>query len=186
MKTAYLDTNIIISLLKPTDPFYTSSKIILQSPFVKNIISTLTLVEIKSVISRQLGELLENLSDKIKDLIKNLSDEETVELIYHYLLESITFEIHENLAIQESSISVYKGKIFSVYSLALQLSNITKLRTLDNLQLAHSLQIHQESNEKIDYFVTGDLNFLNQIDVIRNKFPFTILAPDKLLNLEKS
>ena len=81
MKTAYLDTNIIISLLKPTDPFYTSSKIILQSPFVKNIISTLTLVEIKSVISRQLGELLENLSDKIKDLIKDLSDEETIELV---------------------------------------------------------------------------------------------------------
>lgn len=185
MKIAYLDTNILVSFIKPNDPNYNSSSIILAQPFVKNFISTLTLVEVKSVISRQLIELVGNLPSNIIKAIDGLSDEEKIEILYKYLLESITIEIHENVAIQEDTYSFYKGKIFSVYSLALQLANTTKLRVLDNLQLAHALLIHQQSLDKIDYFVTGDANFIKQISSAKKYLPFSIISPENLLTLER-
>lgn len=184
MKTAYLDTNVIISYIKSSDPSHKSSQRILEGAITLNITSTFTLVELKSVLARSFNLISKNLPGGISNEIYKLSDFNKVQALYLHLLNQIKLRIIENISVEFSNDGYFKGKMFSTYSMASQIANITKLRTMDNIQLAHAILIDRDIEEKIDYFVTGDKEFIKKLKSLKSIKLFTAITPDKLVEIE--
>ncbi len=184
MKTAYIDTNVIISKIKPQDPFHSEAKRLFTQPYVRNISSSLFLVELKSVLSKQAPILVKNLPPKAKELSVGLNHSEKVELFFSFILETSNIEVLENPITEQLSIGSSSLKLTASYSIALRMASKTQLRALDNLHLAHLLLLERDANIHFDYLVTGDKMILNQRKMLNKLLEITVVTPKELESLE--
>lgn len=184
MKTAYIDTNVIISKIKPHDPFHSETQRLFTQPYVRNISSSLFLVELKSVLSKQAPILEENLPLKAKELSVGLTHSEKVELFFNFILETSIIEVIENPITEQVTIGSSLVKLPTSYSIALRMAGKTQLRTLDNLHFAHLLLLERDTTIHFDYLVTGDKMILNQRKKLNKLLEITVVTPKELESLE--
>ncbi|OLS19271.1 MAG: hypothetical protein HeimC3_46370 [Candidatus Heimdallarchaeota archaeon LC_3] len=184
MKNAYIDTNIVVSSIKPDDIFYSDSKKLLSNSIVNCLSSTLLLVELKAVLTKQVDNIEKNLSREIKNLIKDFTLEEKTEVFFNYVMEKIYLEILEVPTIERLDIPSYNGSIYTPYAISLKISAFTQLKTLDNLHISHIMQINHILNKKIDYFVTTDKMIQKNKMKINELLSIIVITPNKLIELE--
>lgn len=182
MKNIYLDTAIIISYIKKDDIFYPLSKKIMDSNIINRIGSTITVIEISSVISRQFNNL-EFSETKISNW-NELNLVEKKSLIISYFLNILPIKFYycsgsEKFKIQEKWIEFHLS-----FSKVYRIAPFFSLKTLDNLQIASALNIKEIRNVDIDYFVTTDETILNQAKKIQEMTDLTILHPKDLIKIE--
>ncbi len=184
MKSAYYDTNVVVSTINPNDPFFAESKQLLTSSIVRNISSVLLLVELKSVLAKQIANLEFTLPEKAKDLLHNLSLLEKVEIFFNYIIDSINLEIYENTTTEQIQVSSQYIIAPAQYTVALRIAANTQLRTLDNLHIAQILLLERNPDIHIDYFVTGDEMIRSKKKQLNGLALITTVTPAELLNLE--
>lgn len=178
MKTAYLDTNILLARWDSSDPIHEqSSEIILaiKNKKIKAIFSGIGLAEIASVVERQQQKFSQNIPSNV-----NLSLE-----YIRKILRITNLEIYDIAIPLEVSIGKQHLSISAVNWLCIEVANDIGLRTLDNLHLAIASLIKQLTGEPIDYFVSNDKGILAKAVIVKKKYDFAVASPKELIKLEK-
>ncbi|HKZ40332.1 MAG TPA: hypothetical protein VJ044_05180 [Candidatus Hodarchaeales archaeon] len=184
MKTAYIDTNVVVSFVKPNDPYYLSARRILTERIVQNISSTLFLIELKSVISREFTAFFGNLSLEFREMTGRLDEIEKIELFYQHILQSIIIDIMDDVSVEIHDSSYYSGQIPASYAKILRVSGKTRLKTLDNLHIAHLILLKENLGVPIDYLITGDQGILARKSDVNRIASVTTISPTELLSIE--
>ncbi|NVM05180.1 MAG: hypothetical protein HWN67_22870 [Candidatus Helarchaeota archaeon] len=183
MKNLYLDTNVIISYLRKNDIFNDLSNKIMNYNNFERIGSTLTILEISSVISKQFDNIEIN-EAKIKNW-DNLSIVEKKLLVIYYFTTKIPVKFYftsnnEKFYIKDQDLSINVD-----FSKAIRIAPFFNLRTIDNLQLSSALNIRDIKNIHLDYFVTTDEVILDNAKEIQKLTHVTIIHSEKLIEIEK-
>ncbi|MHA1300711.1 MAG: PIN domain-containing protein [Candidatus Helarchaeota archaeon] len=182
MKNLYLDTNIIISYLKKDDIFYNFSNKIMKEGNFERFGSAITLLEIASVISRQINNI-EFDKEKIKNW-KELNISEKRLFLFSYFITKIPIKFYFNSNIETYYIKNQNLNININFSKALRISPFFSLRALDNLQISAALNIRDLTNIRLDYFVTTDKLILDNAKKIQDLTNLTIIHSEKLIEIE--
>lgn len=161
MSIIYVDTSIIIAKYKKQDEYYKYANQILNPDKNKKCISHITLVELSSVLSRNIDNI--HLSE-IEEL-DALSDKEKILFMIKYIIADCGFKIYNFTGLNEISSIIPKDQISMDYQQAINISMKSKLRTLDNLHFATVKNIVTFKGINIEYFLTGDHEILENTEI---------------------
>lgn len=155
----YLDTSVILPYWISHEINHQKTKILFDSQEMefKGIISGLVLSEIASVVERQ--------SNKFEiDNDRNLAIEYVRAVLQ---LEKVTLVDPD---INNSS----KLLTYPIYTKAIELAPIFRLKSLDNLHLAIISQLKNQLHQ-IDAFITGDREILEKHDLIMKNMGLRVM-----------
>jgi predicted nucleic acid-binding protein len=188
MKQVYLDTNVILTLLRSQEENYSIVQLLSNLKNITFFTGTMTIIEITSVLSREekvFKEALLNLSNDldIRELI-SLSFEEQIIIIIEFLFKAFNITIldepaHENLQINKKKIILP-----AVYVLGIKLTERIKLRTLDLIHLMTIEYYKQIKDLKFDYFITSDSVILGKRIEIQRGLETIVTDPEGILKIE--
>jgi predicted nucleic acid-binding protein len=188
MKQVYLDTNVILTLLRSQEENYSIVQLLSNLKNFRFFTGTMTIIEITSVLSREekvFREALLNLSKEIdiRELI-SLSFEEQLIIVIEYLFKVFNIilldePVHENLQINGK-------KVFlpAVYVLGIKWSEKLKLRTLDLIHLMTIEYYKQIKDIKFDYFITSDSVIIGRRIEIQTSLEIIVTDAKGILKIE--
>lgn len=188
MTHIYLDTNIILSLIRHAEEIFPDVEKMLELSHLNYFTGTIALVEMASVLSREYDTIKKGISKLSSDLdlpeLIKLTPKEQIELIITYLLSKFQVSILEDL---NPDIYVYKklnSKINPIYKLALKQTWKTKLRSLDNIHFATARFYDEYLEFKIKYLVTADAGFLKKKKLCHKISDITVIDPKTFVEIE--
>lgn len=188
MKYAYLDTNILLTLLRHQDPNYKLVSNISQQKHIHFVTGAITVVEFYSVLSRE--------EDLLHDSFKQLLKEEKVEklltlpldkqihLLFDYLSKIFSLSILDEIFMSFQTKDRSRYRTSPIYKLAMKQSSTVKLRTLDNLHLATARFYDEFTDIAIHYLITIDQNFLNKREICQSLSSMLLVHPQTFNQLE--
>lgn len=186
MKMVYLDTNLYIALIKHNDSNYSKIQRIIQQPHLSFITSTVTLVELSSVISREFNKLnLDYIREELhNDSIESIPPEEIIYFLIDYLISKTKTKIISDSQIEILNYFSQEIRINPAYKIAILESSKIQLRTLDLLHYAYSMHFYSLQSAKIDYILSGDNNFISKGRSYPGTKNFTFIDPEMMIELE--
>jgi predicted nucleic acid-binding protein len=177
MKRIYLDTNILLTLWAPVDPFFHSCIQIrkaIEKKEINALFSGFGLAEVASVVERQKRKF------SVKDPVEStLAIEFVKKITLIKNLEIIDDFVTYNIDIQDNMVN-----ISSSHWLCIDVAKNIGLKTLDNLHIASLLSIQNMSGKNVDYFVTNDREILSKANLIKKRYKVSVVASDNLISLE--
>ncbi|MHA1617478.1 MAG: type II toxin-antitoxin system VapC family toxin [Candidatus Njordarchaeales archaeon] len=177
----YLDTNILVAYFKPGDPYYSDSRTILEKTDIDKIVSFLTLTEFLSVIFRLYRNSQIEFTPKIREIFSQLPLKSRAVILLKYIVRKFNLNIlgaKELLNFRINSENI----LFPLEFLkAINMAGETGLRTLDNLHLA--IVALENKVSKIDYFITGDRDFINKRQIVFRVTGVPVLTPSEFAHL---
>lgn len=156
---SYVDTSIIVLALDPLDPRSDNAKKRLEMNEYK-IVSELVLAELSSVIARR--------KEMLNELGKELKADETklAYAIVLYILRRFNLIYRPLSSLRPSFPSL--GKVYKPILLAIELSTLLRLKTLDLMHIAY-IKALKEEGEPISVLLTGDKDFKNaELQLMKN------------------
>ncbi len=181
MKSVYVDTSVLIAKYKTNDKIHNPSVKILTSINANFVISHISLVELASVISRQIENI--NFNKEIDEKIGQLNFKERIMFLLNYIVHDNKLQIIQHNGFENLPF-ITENQIFSDYSRAMIQSADTSLRTLDNLHLGAAKNLMVVKNYKIDYFVTGENEILSKKRIISQYLDILVISPHDLVRVE--
>ena len=188
MKTVYLDTNILLTLLRHTEADYQDVIELAKQKHLNFVTGTISIIELSSVLSREFNILKKGLQDHetsvpFKELVQFPKDEQLI-VIIRFLLEWFHTSILDDLS-PEIGLSTHSFfKINPVFRLASRQSHITELRSLDSVHFATAKLYDDILGIRIHYLVTADGNFLAKRAECQSVSNILIVNPQTLIDLE--
>ena len=182
MKTAYLDTSVVLGIWAPTDPHHEAIRAMIgamRNGALKGFVSTLGLCEAASVVERQKAKFSSLLDAPDKNIPIPLSLEYLKVIIELSNVFIVDCTDTVTIRVRDKSITLP-----IVYWKAIELAPITALRSLDNLHLAIAYSLLECLGERVDYFITNDEGILNKGSTIKKTCHFTVLSPNELVSIE--
>lgn len=169
MKHCYIDTNVLVSQYKPTDPFYKESLVVakaLKGGEIVGYTSPLTIIEACSFMSRHFplrkGENTEEVTRQaISKVLKDLS--------------KLRLRFVESPGDNSFSMDGQEVGMPALFHQALVFTT-TALPTLDLFHLA-SAKYSSLSDSDIGAFITGDSDFLRRKKDLSQIIGMAILSP---------
>lgn len=188
MKTTYLDTNIILGLLRHQDPIFGLLPDLTRSKKHKYVTGSVTILEIACVLGREektLKGALESLDSSyfIPEILLQ-QPEVQISLITDYLFNSFPLSVLDDPASEYSTHLTAASKISPIVKLASKIASSVKLRSLDCFHFATALYHSQVLAEKIDYLVTSDQGFYSQRLECQNVGDILIVSLEQFIDLE--
>jgi predicted nucleic acid-binding protein len=181
MTTAYLDTNILIALVKSNDNDHSASLDLIKKFPGEFVTGTITLVELSSVLSREFENLhLEDIFNAIND---DLNHQEIILVIIGYLLQLSKLKILSDPPIEPLTFLRSTPDVNPIAKLAIKLSYEVQMRTLDLFHFGTSYYYHLLENPKITYFVTADAELLKKGKNYTADSGIIFIEPQALLDL---
>ena len=189
MKQVYLDTNVILTLLRPEEENYSFVQSLTNLENFTFFTGTITIIEITSVLTREekvFREALVNLSKEIdiRELI-SLTLEEQIIIIIEFLFKAFNITILDEPVLETIQINEKRISIQSLYVLGIKWVEKIKLRTLDLIHLMTTVYYKQLKDVKFDYFVTSDLVILGKRVEIQTSIETIVADPERLLTIER-
>lgn len=187
MKTVYLDTSIILSLIKHDEPIYPLVKIITNQKHLEFVTSTIGLLELFTILARQYDLILdeiENLNLDFKGKFSKLTKSEVIQLIIEFLFMKINLKLLSDLIPEPLSIFDPPPSIDPIKKLGINISHQVNLKTLDNYHLSTVWYHDNFTNKKIAYLVTGDDEFISKSAMLKLQINFLVLHPTDFVKLE--
>lgn len=186
MKVVYLDTNLYISLIKSNDDNYSSIQKIISQPHLSFVTSTITLVELSSVLSREYDNLqLDLLIDGLKkDKAEAKKAVEVILLIIDYLISKTKTTIISDPQIDFIDYFAHKFMMSPIYKIAILESSKIRLRTLDLIHYAYSFHFNTILRTRVDYILSGDESFISNGRSYLGTKDFTFIDPETIIKLE--
>jgi hypothetical protein len=182
----YLDTSAIGSYFDQFNIFYEKTIKLFHFPDLQFFSGMITVIELESIISRNLDLFLKNADEKVQEILNKLKDSEKIPLIAQYCFKRLKIRLISPITIEKIDFNKSSYDILNTYNLTLKINRDLKLRTLDAIQIASAIEMRIYSNILIDYFVTNDLNILEKKQEIYQKariLPISIDEITKLLNI---
>ena len=185
MKAVYLDTNLYISLIKHNDENYSAIRKIISQSHLNFVTSTITLVELSSVLSREYDEMqLDLFNDDLEKYIKAKGRTEIILLIIDYLISKTRTTIIPDPQIEILNYFTHNFMINPIYKIAMMEASKIKLRTLDLVHFAYAFHFNTIQRTRVDYILSGDNNFIaNGRSYIGTK-DFTFIDTETIIKLE--
>lgn len=184
MKTVYLDTNIILCHLRKEEDYFEDAQIIRKQKHLKFVTGTITLVEISSVLSRLMENMIETAESSLKEKIISVSNTKQIQLLVDYLINYTSVEIIEEPEIELFNLFQKRVKINLLYKLAISHSSKVKMKTLDNIHFATARYYESFLQNKISYLVTADDDFIKKGKNYREHSEILIIHPRDFVSLE--
>jgi predicted nucleic acid-binding protein len=157
---AYVDTNMLISYYFDEEKFHEISVRIfnvLRAMRKKIYISSLTLVELYSVIARNLSRY------KLPPHYMVLDEERKI----HALVKDILEQLKPILVDDEPKLELFdKSRIFHIYKKAISYAATLKLKSLDLLHITYAIEFAKRG--LVDMFVTLDKELINRKQVLES------------------
>lgn len=178
MSRVYIDTSVLLARWAVSDPHHQASQKLLtaiQEEHIQATISTLTLLEVASVVGRQQAKfsdfLLTDL-DLAVEYVKKIVEIKELEIVDTFF--------------QKTRLQISNREIECSRSIrnALLMSSLVQLKSLDNLHLGIIITLNQSSAPSIDYFVTGDQGILTKREVIEQRLKIQTITATELLEIE--
>ena len=182
MKEVYLDTNILLSILRSAEPIYDSVIALQSKKQFKFYTSTITLIELISVLSREKKLLKESFLDLSKtkgfEQILSLSFEEQIFLIIEYLIRFFNAEILSDPNLELINLSSQDLYMSLSHKVAFLLGSKTGLRSLDNLHFSIVKAYNDFYDRSIEYLITADENFLSKRNDCHSISNVSVIHPE--------
>ncbi len=176
MKNYYLDTNIFLARYSPSEREHETSRTLLDATEegkLRAITSTLTLVEIASVVRRSPGRFPERTSapDAAGAFVRRAIS-----------IRNLTYiPLGGEMALGPRGAQV---KIPLLFSAALKAAKTIPVRTLDLLHLASAYVAARVLGEDLDFFTTLDEGILEFRKEVKNFLGCPAVTPNELVRLE--
>lgn len=185
MKTAYIDTSVVIAKYKQNDIDHMAGKALLGGRVVRCISSTITLVELAAVIARQRHEILiEPEMEEVNECFSELSPEEQIHALISFILLDNPIEYYSHLGTESLLYETKEIMLFSEYSTAIMFAPKLRLKCLDTLHIAAVKNLTLAKGEIVNYFITNDREILSKRRTISELIGATCMDPETLLQLE--
>jgi len=186
MRSAYIDTNVLVAKYKEKDACHQSCFELFEKEIVTCIYSPIVLIELASVFAREMKHIELKLSTKGKKIYNQLTLVGKVQFATRYILQTNKLEYYSTESTEIFSVDSDILTISSIFRRAWELAGKTELRTLDNLHIAMIYHMVHLEGRPLDYFVTCDEGILKKKSPINDLLNVTTLTPDLLLELETS
>lgn len=190
MKTAYLDTNIFLTLLRPNDPHYNSVRRVSKVESLSYVTGIITVLELTSVFSREYSILKAGILElaeayDLRELVE-LSKEEQIIAIIQFLFQAFRAKIIGNQRPDERILVNDHIPLDPINKLAILQSTSSEMRALDNLHFAFSRFTKHHLGYDLQYFVTLDEGFLKKGQFCQEFSNIHFVHPTSLEELEIS
>lgn len=186
MRSAYIDTNVLIAKYKRGDAFHQSCSELFEKEIVICIYSPIVLIELASVFAKEMKNIELKLSTKGKKIYNRLTLVGKVQFATRYILQTNKLEYYSTESTEIFSVDSDVFTIPSIFRRAWELAGKTELRTLDNLHIAMIYHMVYIERRPLDYFVTCDEGIIKKKRQIYELLNVTTLTPDLVLELETS
>lgn len=163
----YLDTNILLSLFDKTARFRNENQLILKQSDLTFISSFITIVEFRSIISILFHENQLKFDHEPVPNWAALNETDKIRLLVETYLDQINFIVYNNCIPEPESFKQIECKVDNNLRLAYQLAPKLHLHTLDLIHIASAMNIKLHQKLNIDYFLTNDLQILDNAKNIR-------------------
>lgn len=188
MKHAYLDTNVILTLLRTEEENYSFVQLLSGLKNFTFFTGTITILELTSILAREekvFREALLNLSKEIdiRELIA-LSFEEQIIIILEFLFKTFNITILNEPAPEIVQLNGKKKFLPVGYVLGIKWAEKIQLRTLDLIHVMTMLYYKQIKEIKMDYFITSDTVILGKRIEIQTNSETIVVDPEGVLKIE--
>ncbi len=184
MKTVYLDTNILLTLLRHAEDEYNHVIELAKQKHLNFVTGTITIPELSSVLSREYDSIKEGINELEKLELESLTVEEQIKVLIRFLLEWFHTTILEDLSPEPGIFVNTFFRINPIFKLAYQQSYRIKLRSLDNIHFATARLYDEFLGRRIYYLVTSDRNFLSKRAECQAISKILVINPQTLADLE--
>jgi hypothetical protein len=179
----YLDTSAILSYFDKTSVFFENTVKLFHYPEMALFSGMITVLEMESVIGRNIGSFYLEIDPKSKEIYESLSNKEKIPIITQYFIKRLGISIESASSIEKCDINNKEYDIFNTFNLALKINRGMKLRTLDAIQIASAIEIKIYNKIDLEYFVTNDAIILGQKQELYQKSRILPISTDDLANL---
>jgi len=155
---SYVDTSAIVAALDLQDPRHREVRNLLEKEKDK-VVSELVLAELASMVVRR-EEVISEIANKL-----GLSKEEAVITMLLYILKRFNLRYK---SVEDHARLPHIGRIYKPIAVAIELSQQTKLKTLDLLHIAY-IKLMKDEGEPIRKLVTVDSDFLKAREMLREE-----------------
>lgn len=179
----YSDTSTILAYFDENNVFHESARYLFSTVGLEFFTGNITLLELESVISRNLDqfnfkELIEN-----EEKFGNLSPNKKVKLLTEYCLKKLAIKISSGLTIEKITINNQDLDIENTYNLVWKVNADLKLRTLDAIQICSAIKMRIYDKYEIQYFLTNDSTILKSKKEIFQKSKILPISCTDLKNI---
>ncbi|MHA1520724.1 MAG: type II toxin-antitoxin system VapC family toxin [Promethearchaeota archaeon] len=179
----YLDTSAILSYYDKSSIFFENAVKLFHYPEMELFTSMITVLEMESVIGRNIGSFYLEIDPRSKKLYESLSNKEKIPIITQYFIKRLGISIESASSIEKCEINDKEYDIFNTFNLALRMNREMNLRTLDALQIASAVEIKIYNNIDIEYFVTNDSIILKRKQKLYQRSRILPISTDDLAKL---
>ncbi len=179
----YLDTSAILSYYDKSSVFFENTVKLFHYPEMALFSGMITILEMESVIGRNIDSFYLEIDPKSNKIYKSLSNKEKIPIITHYFIKRLGISIESASSIEKCYINDKEYDIFNTFSLALRINRDMKLRTLDAIQIASAVEIKIYNKIDLEYFVTNDGIILDRKKELYQKSHILPISTDELVNL---
>ena len=179
----YLDTSAILSYFDKSCIFFETAVKLFQYPEMELYTGMISVLEMESIIGRNLGSFSLEIDPKAKKIFKTLSTKEKIPIIAHYIIKRLGISIESASSIEKYEINNEEYDIFNTFNLALKINREIKLRTLDAIQIASAVEIKIYNKIDLEYFVTNDAIILGRKQELYQKSRILPISTDDLAKL---
>ena len=180
---AYLDTSAILSYFDRSSKFFENTQKLFHFPEMKLFTGMITVLEMESVIGRNLASFSLEIDSESKKLYNSLIDKEKIPVIAHYFIKRLAISIESSSSIEKCEINEKIYDIYNTFNLAFKLNREMKLRTLDAIQIAFAVEIKIYNKIDLEYFITNDNIILAHKQEVYQKSRILPVSTDNLVNL---
>lgn len=185
----YVDTSLLLSPFRIGDENYKFMGIINSKKHIQIVTGTLAIVEITSVLLREVhlfNTALKVISeDDSLGEISLLSLQLQVRLAIKYILQYYRVKVLEDYKPEESNILVEGCLISPIFKLLINSTIKSKLRTIDLLHYYTASYYSNIKELKIDYLITSYYTFQKMRDVFGEESSLTIISPETFIEKER-
>ena len=179
----YLDTSAILSYYDKSSILFENTVKLFHYPEMALYSGMITVLEMESVIGRNIGSFHLEIDPKSKKIYESLSIKEKIPIITHYFIKRLGISIESASSIEKCDINDKDYDIFNTFNLALRINREMKLRTLDAIQIASAVEIKIYNKIDLEYFVTNDDIILAQKKELYQKSRILPISTDELVNI---
>ena len=179
----YLDTSAILSYYDKSSIFHENTVKLFHFPEMAFFSGMITVLEMESVIGRNIESFSLEIAPESKKIYKSLSNKEKIPIISHYFIKRLGISIESSSSIEICDINGKDYDIFSTFNLALRINREMKLRTLDAIQIASAVEIKIYNKIDLEYFVTNDGIILDRKQELYQKSRILPISTDELVKL---
>ena len=114
----YLDTSAILSYYDQSSIFFENAAKLFHYPEMALFSGMITVLEMESVIGRNIGSFYLEIDPKSKKIYESLSNKEKIPLITHYFIKRLGISIESASSIEKCDITDKEYDIFLTWNLS--------------------------------------------------------------------